>query len=124
MAYGKTDKDPKDWIVSIGLHKPVIKEGIVWIRIQDLLEKNKDKRYRATSKHDFLFSGILRCSECGSYMRTKIAQGERFYYTCELKEKSRGKRWHCDGSLMTTHTDKAANTIDIAVKRHLVEETE
>lgn len=96
MAYGKrngnTDSDMKNWIVSVGLHKPAIKKGIDWIRIQELLEKNKDKRYRADCKHDFLFSGILRCSECGSYMRPKIAQGERFYYTCELKEKSRGKR--------------------------------
>lgn len=96
MVYGKRngnkDNDIKDWIVSVGLHKPAIRKGIDWIRIQELLEKNKDKRYRADCKHDFLFSGILRCSECGSYMRPKIAQGERFYYTCELKEKSRGRR--------------------------------
>lgn len=89
---GKKDTDVKDWIVSVGLHPPAFKKGIVWIRIQELLEKNKEKRYRADCKHDFLFSGILRCSECGSYMRPKISQGERFYYTCELKEKSRGTR--------------------------------
>lgn len=89
---GKKDNDIKDWIVSVGLHQPAFKKGIVWIRIQELLEKNKQKRYRADCKHDFLFSGILRCSECGSYMRPKVAQGERFYYTCELKEKSRGTR--------------------------------
>lgn len=89
---GKKDNDVKDWIVSVGLHPPAFKKGLVWIRIQELLEKNKEKRYRANCKHDFLFSGILRCSECGSYMRPKVAQGERFYYTCELKEKSRGTR--------------------------------
>ena len=96
LGYGKTDgkKDNniKDWIVSVGLHPPVFKNGIVWIQIQELLEKNKEKRYRADCKHNFLFSGILRCSECGSYMRPKVAQGDRFYYTCELKEKSRGAR--------------------------------
>lgn len=89
---GKKDTDVKDWILSVGLHPPAFKEGIVWVRIQELLEKNKEKRYRADCKHDFLFSGILKCSECGSYMRPKVAQGERFYYTCELKEKSRGTR--------------------------------
>lgn len=89
---GKKDNDVKDWIVSVGLHPPAFKKGLVWIRIQELLEKNKEKRYRANCKHDFLFSGILRCSECGSYMRPKVAQGERFYYTCELKEKSRGTK--------------------------------
>lgn len=92
LGYGKKDNDVKDWIISVGLHPPAFKKGLVWIRIQDLLEKNKEKRYRADCKHDFLFSGILRCSECGSYMRPKVAQGERFYYTCELKEKSRGAR--------------------------------
>lgn len=96
MVYGKRKgnktNDIKEWIVSVGLHRPALKKGMDWIRIQDLLEKNKDKRYRANFKHNFLFSGILRCSECGSYMRPKIAQGERFYYVCELKEKSRGKR--------------------------------
>lgn len=89
---GKKDNDVKDWIVSVGLHPPAFKEGLIWVRIQELLEKNKEKRYRADCKHDFLFSGILRCSECGSYMRPKVAQGKRFYYTCELKEKSRGTR--------------------------------
>lgn len=89
---GKKDNDVKKWIVSVGLHPPAFKEGIVWVRIQELLERNKEKRYRADCKHDFLFSGILKCSECGSYMRPKVAQGERFYYTCELKEKSRGTR--------------------------------
>ena len=96
IAYGKKDgqkeNDIRDWIVSVGFHKPVIKEGITWIKIQNLLQKNKEKRYRAECKHDFLFSGILKCSECGSYMRPKVAKGERFYYVCELKEKSRGKR--------------------------------
>lgn len=89
---GNKDTDMKDWIISVGRHKPAFKEGLVWIRIQKLLEKNKEKRYRAESKHNFLFSGILRCSECGSFMRPKISQGGRFYYTCELKEKSRGTK--------------------------------
>lgn len=91
--YGKKEKEVKDWIVSVGLHPAIIK-GIDWVRTQELLEKNKEKRYRADCKHDFLFSGILKCSECGSYMRPKVSEGERFYYTCELKEKSRGTRCH------------------------------
>lgn len=96
MVYGKTDgkkeNDIKEWIVSVGQHKPAIKEGLIWVRIQDLIEKNRERRYRANCKHDFLFSGILRCSKCGSYMRPKVANGKRFYYVCELKEKSRGTK--------------------------------
>lgn len=105
MGYGKKDanhdKEMKDWIISVGLHKPAV-SGITWIQVQELLEKNKEKRYRANQKHDFLFSGILHCKECGSYMRPKISEGERFYYTCELKEKSRGKR--CQGKNITGQT--------------------
>jgi len=92
LGYGKKDNDVKDWVISVGLHPPAFKDGIIWVRIQKLLEKNKEKRYRADCKHNFLFSGILRCSECGSYMRPKIAREERFYYVCELKEKSRGQK--------------------------------
>lgn len=96
LGYGKKDgkklNDVRDWIVSVGLHTPAFKDGLVWVRIQDLIEKNKEKRYRADCKHDFLFSGVLKCSECGSYMRPKFSGGKRFYYTCELKEKSRGTR--------------------------------
>lgn len=89
---GKKENNIKDWIVSVGLHPPAFKDGIVWVKIQELLAKNNEKRYRADCKHDFLFSGILKCSECGSYMRPKVAKGKRFYYVCELKEKSRGTR--------------------------------
>lgn len=90
----KKENEVKDWIVSVGFHQPAFKNGIVWVQIQKQLEKNKEKRYRADCKHDFLFSGILKCSECGSYMRPKVAKGERFYYVCELKEKSKGTRCH------------------------------
>ena len=72
---GKKENNIKNWIVSVGLHKPAIKKGIDWIRTQEILKKNKDKRYRANCNHDFLLSGILKCSDI-----------------CELKEKSRGKR--------------------------------
>lgn len=103
LGYGKKeakkDNDMKDWIISVGRHPPAFKQGIIWVRIQNLLEKNKEKRYRADCKHDFLLSGILRCSECGSYMRPKVAKGERFYYVCELKEKS--KRSRCNSKNIT-----------------------
>ena len=98
ITYGKKDgkrqNNMKKWIIAVGLHPPII-DSRKWIRTQELLNKNKDKRYRANYKHSFLFSGILQCSECGSYMRPKVAKAERFYYICELKEKSKRKR--CNG---------------------------
>lgn len=107
ISYNKQDgernaRDMTDWIIAVGLHPGRIK-GIDWIRIQELIEKNAQKRYRAKCKNEALFSGILRCSQCGSYMRPKgtgnqpkDAIQKRYYYTCELKEKSKGTK--CQGA--------------------------
>lgn len=104
MAYNKLDgektRDMSQWIIAVGLHKGRI-NGEDWVHTQELIEKNADKRYRANIKNEALFSGILKCSKCGSYMRPKMAGGKqekgktrRFYYTCELKDKSKGVK--CD----------------------------
>ncbi len=104
MAYNKLDgektRDMSQWIIAVGLHKGRI-NGVDWVHTQELIEKNADKRYRANIKNEALFSGILKCSKCGSYMRPKMAGGKqekgktrRFYYTCEQKDKSKGVK--CD----------------------------
>ncbi len=110
ITYNKQDgnrnnNDVSEWIISVGLHPGYIK-GIDWIRTQELIKKNSEKRYRAKSKNEALFSGILKCSECGSYMRPKATGNHpkdstqrRYYYTCELKERSRGAK--CKGSNIT-----------------------
>ena len=107
ISYNKQDgernvRNMTEWIIAVGLHPGRIK-GIDWIRIQELIEKNSQKRYRAKCKNEALFSGILRCSECGSYMRPKATGNQpkgaiqrRYYYTCELKEKSKGTK--CQGA--------------------------
>ena len=107
ISYNKQDgernpKEMSEWIIAVGLHPGRIK-GIDWIRIQQLIEKNAEKRYRAKCKIEALFSGILRCGQCGSYMRPKgtgnqpkDAVQKRYYYTCELKERSRGAK--CQGA--------------------------
>lgn len=100
IAYGKTDsekntKPMEEWIVAIGLHTGII-EGTKWVRVQDLLEKNTDKRYRRGNESEALLSGIIKCKECGSCMRPKYSgvlgknKKKRYYYTCEQKERSRG----------------------------------
>lgn len=107
IAYNKQDghrncNDMSEWIVAVGLHPGYIK-GADWIKIQQLIEKNTSRRYNAKSKNEALFSGIVKCSQCGSYMRPKMtgnqpkdAEQKRFYYTCELKERSRGTK--CQGA--------------------------
>lgn len=111
IAYNKTKErkhkarlvNPmEDWIIAVGKHKGCI-SGKDWIAVQELLKNNQDKRYRKPAKNTALLSGILRCSECGSFMRPKIHTGrvnelgeERFSYVCHLKEVS--KKGRCQGA--------------------------
>ena len=110
IAYNKTKerkhksnlKNPmEEWIISVGKHKGCI-PGKEWISVQELLKNNQNKRYRKPPKNTALLSGILRCSECGSFMRPKIHTGrvdkfgeQRFSYICNLKEISKKGRCHC-----------------------------
>ncbi len=107
MAYNKTlqkknqtnkIRDNSDWIIAVGKHKGTVPSRD-WIEVQNLLEQNKSKRFRKVKNSESLLSGILRCSNCNSYMRPKMGrlnkEGEQiFYYMCELKEKS--KKARCD----------------------------
>ena len=92
-------KNPiEDWIIAVGKHKGCI-SGKDWITVQELLKNNQNKRYRKPLKNTALLSGILRCNECGSFMRPKIHTGrvnkfgeERFSYICSLKEISKREK--------------------------------
>jgi len=111
MVYNKTEKkgakgtvekrDVSDWVVSIGKHKGVI-TGKEWVEVQDILDKNSDKRYRKPTTSNALLSGIIRCSYCGSFMRPKLKNRtfsedgrKRFDYMCELKDKSKKQLCEC-----------------------------
>ncbi|MDF2989306.1 MAG: site-specific recombinase, invertase Pin [Eubacterium sp.] len=93
--YRKSD----EWILAVGLHNGIVASE-VWIKAQELLERNKSKAYRKVKSTSALLSGIIRCAGCGSFMRPKTGRrlnsdGQPvFYYICELKEKSRKSR--CD----------------------------
>ncbi|MGM9571343.1 MAG: recombinase zinc beta ribbon domain-containing protein, partial [bacterium] len=74
-------------------------EGIIpgseWVQVQNLLLQNKSKAYRRVKSTTSLLSGIIRCGNCGSFMRPKNNNKPNkdgivtFSYMCELKEKSR-----------------------------------
>lgn len=112
MAYNKTlsvknsDTNPdmkesrwrkkEDWVIAVGEHKSLI-ESSDWIKVQKMLDKNKEKSYRGSRTTDALLSGVLKC-KCGHPMRPKTSgnqncEGEKsFYYLCEMKERSKGTR--------------------------------
>lgn len=109
MAYNKTfqqkhkaaiKNDMQEWIVSVGKHEGIL-EGKRWIHIQDILDRNQNKRYRRPRRNKALLAGILKC-KCNGHMRPKMIAGrtdaygeERFFYMCEIKEVSRRQQCDC-----------------------------
>ena len=104
MAYNRTlqrsgkanqIRPMEEWIVAVGKHPGII-AGIDWVRVQAMLDVNKSKSYRRPRSNVALLSGLLRCGECGDYMRPKLtnrknAEGELIYtYMCSTKERSHG----------------------------------
>ena len=81
------------WPVSY-THLPGIIARSDWVRVQAMLDVNKSKSYRRPRSNVALLSGLLRCGECGDYMRPKLtnrrtADGELIYtYMCSTKELS------------------------------------
>ena len=92
MAYNRTLQRPgkanqirpmEEWIVAVGKHPGII-AGSDWVRVQAMLDVNKSKSYRRPRSNVALLSGLLRCGECGDYMRPKLtnrknADGELIY---------------------------------------------
>lgn len=105
IAYNKTDNKKKerplkDWIIAVGLHEGYV-TGKEWIQVQELLEKNKDKSYRASANptNETIFSEILRCKKCGNKMIPKSNRKNKngtttYYYVC--REKDRTRRINCN----------------------------
>ncbi|QXM05989.1 recombinase family protein [Crassaminicella indica] len=102
MAYNKTIqkkntsnkiRDHSEWIISVGKHEGII-PSTQWIQVQKILLKNKSKSFRQIKNTQSLLSGILRCGNCGSFMRPRTGRKNKygiqtFYYMCEYKEKSK-----------------------------------
>lgn len=103
MTYNRTkqeqgkahkEKPMHEWIVAVGKHEGII-SGAKWVQVQNMLNLNKSKSYRKPRSNSALLSGVLRCAECGDYMRPKTsgrvtANGEpSFVYICSTKEHSK-----------------------------------
>ena len=105
ICYAKTnsghrENPPEKWILAAGTHEGVV-IGKNFVKVQQLLEKNKGKGGRCRIRNEIaLLSGLLYCS-CGQAMRPKYyaakqtgADGKRrFSYICPQKTYTRGA--HC-----------------------------
>lgn len=73
-----------------GKHEPLVDEDIFY-RVQEIFEKRKRPR---KVKHNFLFSGLIKCGVCGSSYTTEIQKGKYIYYRCtEHYKKHSHKYW-------------------------------
>lgn len=91
-------KSESDWIIAIGQHPGTI-PGADWVRIQNMLEQNKElgKTFQSARTETALLSGLIRCAHCGSVMRPKVYGkplpdgSRRFHYICTGKQDTRGE---------------------------------
>jgi len=63
-----------------GTHEPLVPRE-VWHRVQDLLDARAENKTRKV-KHDFAFTGLVRCGHCGCMMVGEIKKGRYVYYHC------------------------------------------
>lgn len=100
LTYNKTKKittsrDITEWIASVAKHKGIINSN-EWIQVQNLLNKNKDKkvvRLGTGSSNNAVLSGILKCAKCGANMLVKHGHSSKKnpgikydYYVCSNKD--------------------------------------
>lgn len=132
MSYAKTSSglyknqaaSYESWIISMGKHRGII-SGEDFVRIQHMLEDNKDKGevFRRGRNNVALLSGLLYCT-CGNLMRPKNypesrvnGNGERtFAYLCPYKENTHGVNCQMKNAHGNTLDEAVCNEIMKLVK--------
>ena len=57
----------EEWIVAVGQHEGLISSD-QWIKVQESLDRNKNRAYHKPRSNEALLTGLLYCS-CGSRIR-------------------------------------------------------
>lgn len=71
-----------DWngVTYAGTHEALISRE-TWARVQTLFDQRiQTKQHRI--KHDFAFTGLVRCGHCGCYLVGELKKGKYVYYHC------------------------------------------
>ncbi len=63
-----------------GSHQPIVSRDL-WEKVQAVLEGRYAKRTRKP-KHDFAFTGLIRCGHCGCAMVAELKKSRYVYYHC------------------------------------------
>lgn len=92
-------RDITEWIAAISKHEGII-DASHWLKVQQILDENKNKAPRLGTSAAALLTGTLKCSKCGKSMIVKhghisAATNKKIqYYVCSTKDYSKGTR--CD----------------------------
>lgn len=103
----------EDWIIVKGTHQPIISEDDFY-KAQSLF--NKHIRHSPKKDTADLFSGFMRCAECGYSLNKKVNQhsyGTYEYYRCTTKGKM-GKK-ACSGK-HTIRIDKLEKAVLVTLQ--------
>jgi site-specific DNA recombinase len=71
-----------DWAGSTctGSHEPLVSREC-WQRVQELLDVRAENKTRKV-KHDFAYTGLVRCGHCGCLLVSELKKGKYVYYHC------------------------------------------
>ena len=64
-----------------GTHQPLVSHEL-WSRVQALLDGRSESKLRGATKHDFAFSGLIKCGHCGCAVVGELKKGRYVYYHC------------------------------------------
>jgi DNA invertase Pin-like site-specific DNA recombinase len=92
-----------EWFIVENTHKPII-ERALFDRVQELLKR--DTRTAPKQKKLYLFSGFLRCADCGKAMARSEVKGTVYYFCRTYKDQSK--------TACTKHSIKH-NRLEVAV---------
>lgn len=93
----------REWYIVENTHEPIIKRPI-FEKVQELLKR--DTRTAPKQKKLYLFSGFLRCADCGKSMSRSQVKGTVYYFCRTYKDQSK--------AACTKHTIKH-NKLEAAV---------
>src|SRR3989344_4443867 len=72
-----------------GTHEPIISKKLFDSVQQVMSNRGKKKRKR---KHDFAFSGLMKCGECGCLITAETQKGQN-YYRCTKKKQTCNEKY-------------------------------
>ncbi|MBK5240742.1 recombinase family protein [Clostridium sp.] len=93
----RTKRVITEWIAAVSFHEGII-ASTSWLKVQQILDQNKNKAPRLGTSASALLTGTLKCSKCGKSMIVKHGHissetnKKIQYYVCSTKDYSRGLR--------------------------------